>query len=545
MKEFIRKHGISMVFLLTLVLAVYLPFINNTFVADDDLGIVLNKDLGNIRVVWQHPLFATKPLLDFFIFKLGGIQPFFFRFSSIFFHVGTTVLIYILILLLSSELLALVAASLFAVHPVLTEAVTWISAGGYPLYSFFLLLSLVVYIVWFRRQKRAAFVLSVVCFLLSASISEKALVLVPLVGLYHFAFTPPKQWRRKKILMSFLPFFGIALAYGSIVIAGIQGRANAFTTDFYQKVTAYNPFFQIPVAITYYLQLVVWPAILTLYHSEVIGVPEYIVRVVMTLVFFTILAIAYKKNRLLFFGLGFFLIAISVTLNPLGLSSLFAERYMYLGSIGLFFAAAIVLEKIGRWLKNGLIKAVAFGVILLLLSLRTYVRNNDWKTHESFWLAEVKNSPYSFQTHYNVGTIYMRQAKYKEAILELEKTATLAPNYADVYQDLAANYHSLHQLRQALTMYLQAVKLNPKLWKSLQNIGGIYYQAGKVELAKDYTLKAIAVNPKAPELYINLGVIYLRLNEKKSAQDAFQRAVLLAPDNQIAQQGLKRAKEEH
>lgn len=530
-------------FLSLLVSFVYLPFLSNTFVADDDTGIALNRNIGSFRAAFNGFTGWIRPVLYAAAFRLGGLNPAFFRFPNIIFHLGATCLVFLLLDLISQRKKAVVTAAFFAVHPVLIESVTWISGGSYALYSFLVLLTLYLFILADRKKNVKLYFSSLIVFVFALIASEKSVVLPVLILLYVVSFKKIKELFKKKSLVELIPFFGMALLIGIVTLLAVGKREELFTKQYYQTVSGYDPLFQIPVAISFYLQLIFYPAILTLYHAEIISDPEYLLRVIITILFFIIFIVSYKKNKEIFFGLAFFLISILPTLNPLGVSSLFAERYVYLGTVGVLFAAVCLSLDIFERFKQSFLEVLIFVCILLLLSVRSIIRNGDWRTHEKFWTTAAETSPYSFQTHYNLATLYLRTGRIKEAAFEYDRTIVLAPKYADVYQDAGATYQSLHDVRRALAYYQKAVSLNPTLWKSLQNIGGIYFQAGKLDYAKEYTLKALKLAPNEVSLYLNLGIIYYRLGDKENATKAFETALKMSPHNKIAEQGLQKVGE--
>ena len=326
-----KKYLPVVLFLALLIVILYLPFLKNTFVADDDIGIALNRNIGNLAVVFSNPLNWLRPFLYFLAFKLGGgLNPFFFRLTNILAHLGTTIFLYLFLLRVSSKRFAIATSALFAAHPVLTESVTWISGGSYSLYGFFLMLSLVFYVNGRLDNKKSYIFYSLIAFIFALFSSEKAVVLPLILILYEICFSK-KAFFIKKNLFIFVPFFIFSLVIGGLALKALGPRLMVFTKDYYQQVTGYDPLFQIPVAISFYLQLVFFPLVLTLYHSEIITDPEYITRVVVCVLFFIALIVSFRKSKPFFFGLAFFLISILPTLNPFGISSLVAERYVYLG----------------------------------------------------------------------------------------------------------------------------------------------------------------------------------------------------------------------
>jgi len=153
--------------LLTLVGAAavlpYLPALGFGFVYDDHLAIeenpylrmgtslsqVFTSDVWSLSALgrrsnYYRPMFF---LAYDGVFSVAGATPWVFHLTNLFFHAATTVPIFILTRRLWNEdSVALIAALLFAVHPVHVESVVWVAALSEMAYSFFLLLALYFYV---------------------------------------------------------------------------------------------------------------------------------------------------------------------------------------------------------------------------------------------------------------------------------------------------------------------------------------------------------------------------------------------------------------
>jgi len=173
------------------------------------------------------------------------------------FHLGTVVGIYILVgLVAESSVIAFFSALIFAVHPILVESVVWISSLTYPQYSFFAIVSLILYILKDKvRQKPLFIVLSLVAFFLSLMSSEKALILPLIILLYEWLFgSLKKNW--KPITFSLLTL----CVFGVIIFPFVQDRIAIFSASAVTgKTEIMNPFLQIPVVLGTYLNLIFWP----------------------------------------------------------------------------------------------------------------------------------------------------------------------------------------------------------------------------------------------------------------------------------------------
>lgn len=534
-RGWLTKKWVHVILLITLVFITYTNSLNNAFVSDDIAEIRDNPNVGNFSILTTRPFGFIRLFIYWLAYHIGGLNPPFFRLSNILFHLGSTILIYFILLKIShSKKIALFTSSLFAIHPAIAEAVFWISGGMYTQYTFFFLLSFLFYI--FSKNNLKYYLLSLLSFLLgfmSHPVMPAGLAIIFLF--YEFCFgNLKKNWLKS------VPFFLILIAYIFINLSSLGERETTLQTVHYQEKGIDNIFLLIPTAISSYFELIFWPKILTLYHSELFFSGfTFAIRAIITLLFFSTILLTLFKNKVIFFWLSFFFIALSPTLTPFRLNWIVAERYIYLPSLGIFAALSFGLDKLTKIRKNlSVVFYIIFALIIVALSARTIVRNIDWKNEDNLWIATGKTSPSSPNTHNNLGDVYGRWGDKQKALQEFQTAIQLKPNYADAYHNLANTYHEIGDDQKALENYQKAASLNSNLWQSYQNIAAIYFSQKKYDLSLENIQKAIAINPKNINLRTNLGIVYLSMGDKEKAKEVFTQVLSIDPQNQLAKQGL-------
>lgn len=522
-------------FLSIIVIFAYANSLGNNFVSDDIYAIVENKDIGDFSKILRDSSNSIRPfshLIYFITYKIGGLNPIFFRSMNILFHLGNLLLVYTLLSIVTKPKVAFFTSLIFAIHPILTESVTWIGGGSYPQYSLFFLISILAYILSTKNTK--FYFASILSFLLSLSINEKAISLPFVLLVYEISFGNLRQnWKK------LVPFFVINIFWVFLLTLGIGRRIAEVETMGYEKSKMLNPLIQIPIAITSYLELIFYPISLTLYHSEMVfSFFQYVLRLGIFLVFLGIIVFSFFKNRFAFFWLSFFFITLLPTLTPFGIAWIVAERYVYLGSLGIFVVIAFFLEKLANIERLKIPVYIIFTFIIIALITRTIIRNIDWQNEDNLWLATGKTSPSSPNTHNNLGDVYGRRGDKKKALEEFKKAIELRPNYADAYHNLANTYKELGEINQAIDSYQKAISFNPVLWQSYQNLAAIYFEKGQYDLAEKNIKKAISVNPKELNLVNILGIVYFKEGFKDKAKEQFLKVLAIDPNNNIAKQGL-------
>jgi len=533
LKNFIKKNWIQFAFLTILVFIAYFNSLNNAFVSDDIGAIKNNPQIGNIKYIFSNLTNIVITFLDFIAFKIGGLNPFWFRLNNVIFHLGTVFLIFIIISLLFSETIAFVTAAIFSVHPIITEAIVWISGGTYVVYTFFCLLSFLAYILAKREKK--FYIVSGLAYVLALLSSNKTIVFLLIILFWEIA---NRNYKRVKILLKTIVLSGVI--FGIIFLPSIFIRLEGLRKDYYMTANYNNPAIQIPLAVSGYLQLIIWPDRLSLYQTELfVDRYQHFLITLITLLYFAWIYYAYKNARKLFFFLSFFIISLLPTLTPLPIAWIVAERYVYMGSIGIFFVFAYYLDKLIGNKKKEMTGYIIFIVIIIGLIVRTITRNADWKNEDTLWFATVKTSPSSPNIHNNMGDVYMRRGDLAKAEAEFKLSTQINPIYADGYHNLANVYRAQNKMDLALANYRKAAQLNPAIWQSYQNMGAIYWYAKDYGKALVNMRKAAKINPNDPVVLVNLAMVELQLSKTAEARESLNRVLAIDPANEKAKEMLK------
>lgn len=504
--------------LIILVFGIYANGLPAAFVSDDINWIPQNPSIGNFSTLLAWP--PNRPLAFFILFlahAIGGLNPIFYRLPNIFIHAGSVVAIFILINMMINRKTAIFTSLIFAVHPILVESVTWIAGGSQAGLGFTFLLSFITYILS-KKHKKLYFV-SFIFFLMSMLFSEKAVSLILVFPLYEIAFgSLRKNW-------GWIPYICLGIGGGILLLWQLGGRISGLQTYNYVQPGFDNLFLKIPTAITEYLKLMFWPSDLSLYRPDMsVSWLGYFIRLGIFLSLLTVAIVSYwqpifgKFSRHVFFWPLFFIISLLPTLTPYRLASIVAERYVYLGSLGVFTLVGITLGRVSEKgkLKNWIY--LIFTILILALSVRTIVRNHDWLSEDNLWVASAKVAPNNPNVLLNLGDMYSRHYDYQKAIESLTKAIEVKPDYADAYHNLANAQTSFfvqnkekRYLNEAISNYQLAIKYNPILWQSYQSLGIIYFNLKDYGKAEEYLKHAIEINPSNLTLQYDLEVIHSNL----------------------------------
>jgi Tfp pilus assembly protein PilF len=532
--------------LIVLVFAIYANALSADFVSDDVNWILKNPNVGNFANLLKLPDRPIIWLIFAIAHAIGGVSPIFYRLPNVLIHAGSAVAIFILLNTLINRKTAIFTSLIFAVHPILIESVTWIAGGSQAGLGFTFLISFITYILSYDNKK--LYIVSIFFYVMSLLFSEKAVSLIFIFPLYEIAFGSIKNnWKRT------LPYLLVGAITIVILFTKVGGRVSGLQTYNYVQPGFDNPLIKIPMAITEYLRLMFWPSDLSLYRPDAsITWFQYFIRLTIFLSVLIVAGISYWKpifgkfSKHIFFWPFFFVITLLPTLTPFRFASTVAERYVYLGSLGIFTVVGIIFTDLSDRRKLKIWIYTIFAIMIVALSLRTVIRNRDWLNEDNLWIASAKVAPNNPNVLLNLGDMYTRHKEYQKATDALTKAIQIKPNYADAYHNLAnvevllfAEDKKEERLSKATENYLSAIKYNPVLWQSYQSLAYIYYDLKIYDKAIEYLNGAIKINPTNITLQYNLGLIYLNLDEKEKAKETFSQILKADPGNTDATNALQ------
>ena len=594
--------------LLALTFWVYLNAFGNDFLWDDVVLIVNNPAIKHWQTVpslfagdilpgpegrGQSNYFRPLQMLTYaFDYQIWGLDPFGFHLTSTLLHALAAVLLFALgRRLLGGDAPALAAAALWAVHPVHTEAVTYVSGRSDPLAGVLLLASLLA----FARARAAAggaaperrfprwSALSLGCFFLALLAREAALAWLLLVPLVDAALdraaaggtrdeSPRTAWRQR-LLSRYAPYLAVAAAYLGLralasdlaPIAGgtAQVPLGLRLATMLEVVVRYLAFLLLPA--DPHMERRIEPAG-SLAEPAVLG---------SALVVGAILYLAWGWRRGAWpaaFGVAWFFLALAAVANVLPLATFMAEHWLYVPSMGVALAAGWGAGRLAeRWRQP---VATALVVLVAAYGLATALRNRDWRDARTLFEATVASATWSAKAWSNLGNAYLELGETDKARPALERAIELAGGAAPVARlDLAILHRqevrpeaALEELRAlaaadpgnalarneiALTLadlgrpeeagqaFAAALKLDPTVAAIHSNYGNWYFRRGELDQALERYRAAIELDPDYAEAYNNLGSVELRLGRPERAAAAYRQALELDPDLAQARRNLE------
>ena len=448
-----------------------------------------------------------------------------------------------------AHFLSACAALLWLVHPLQTQAVTYLVQRMTSLSAMFYILSMLLYIK--GRLAPARTVRQIATFagcglagLLALGSKEIAATLPFFIFLYEWYFFQDldRQWLKKHvpaIATVLATLIGLTLFFlGHNPIDSILGGFNSRPFTLSERVlTEFR-------VVIFYISLIIFPhpGRLSLTHdfpisTSLLSPPTTLLAIVALGCLLAGGIITARKNRFLSFAILWFLGNMVIESSVIPLEIIFEHRN-YLPSM-LIIALPVLLAP--ALIRSTKVQAGLFCAIILLLSFWTQQRNQAWQNEFSFWSDCVTKSPNNARAHAGLGSYLVHNNQPDKALPHFQKALAIKKNDLDALFGLGTVMIKKKQPNRAIIYFRQAIRVSPNYHKSHYNMGIAQEEAGQIGKATLSYRRAIQINPYYSEAYNNLGILYGKTGRLQQAIDQFRKALALNPEDQFAKQNLSRA----
>ncbi|MCL5408797.1 MAG: tetratricopeptide repeat protein [Candidatus Omnitrophica bacterium] len=575
-KNLNNKRNIIIIFLA--VMAVYINAIFNPFIFDDFALVVNNpyiKNFLNFPYYWTHNLFINgtsgfyRPLqtiLYAVIYHLFGLNVVSYHLLNIFLHAGNAILIYILLKKLYSEKVSFLISLLWAIHPIQTQAVTYMSGTADPLCLFWTLLT----ILFFSTRR---YIFSIFSFIFALLSKETAILTPFLIYIYEYTrvssagFLPSYKYDSFRIfsvplyeeqtidfkqkpsttkILWLCTFLGASILYSILRITILVPFKSSsmgtvpFLSRFY---TSFHAFLQ-------YIQLLIFPNILAMEryipYIKTWKNPDFIAGFICFVLFLYWLYKIRKNPGLFFPGIWFLLNYIAIMNVIIPINSNIAEEWMYTPSIGFFILFILGYEKIKDIFLNKLktknlnsvkIKKYVYIPLIIIFCLygtRTIVRNTDWKNPVIFYKKAIVYFPYQ-KLYNNLASTYLSEHKYHHAIKYFKIVLQYSPDYYTAILGIGDSYIKLKKIKKAEPYLkkaaIEGLKSYPDNMNALYGIASLFEKTGQTEKSMEVLKWIVKNKPFFSPAYFLLGKIYFKERNYKKAAMYLNSEVQLNPQD--------------
>jgi tetratricopeptide (TPR) repeat protein len=501
---------------------VYLNALHNLFIYDDHRLIVENvaiERLFNIRAIVLSEM--TRPIvnLSYAVDRaVWGPQPFGFHLTNVLLHILNVVLLFQLTLRLlrdarrdgrestlaatSPEVVAFAAASLFAVHPMMTEAVGYASGRSDVLCCAFFLTAFLSARRWMLGGGAIWWAATALCWAGALGCKEVG-AMFPFVLLAYdrLVLRGDAAEKRRSLLGLHLPFIASALVIGVVrvfVLAWIEHPG---------ETVVQWPFLLVDFdVIRRYLTLILLPEGQTIFHAIPMTTLHDARAYGSIVLIVLMLAVAWRLRHTdspVSLGLIWFL----AILVPPAVLVLFdraepmAEHRTYIASAGLFIAAGTL----AGWLMaharavSPRVRGTLIGVfvtVLLSLSGRTVLRNVVWGDAVGLWEEARDKAPDHWLPHLLLGEALHAEGQHFQAAAEYSQALKLRPQEELTYRKLGLCLIEMNELEAASALFERLRARDPKSVSASLGLGAVAMARGEQQPARAYFLEVLGNDAK-------------------------------------------------
>ncbi len=540
-----RRHFL---YIIIVVLVVFLPSLKNDFVWDDNYLIVDNPLIKD----WRHlpELFSThlykgndmhsnfyRPLqsISFMVdYHLWKMNPFGYHFTGLLLHIINAILVYLIVLSLSSlPVTALITGLLFGVAPAISGIVYYISARSDLLMGLSVFLSFLCLLRYQIKKRRIFYFFSVAFFLASLYCKEMS------VGFFFviLSWIAVSRIARAEKIKLIVPYVVVLLFYVFLRVSLLnfsKGPNPLIDFGYPASVPFWHRIFTSVKLIPEYAGLLLFPY--NLHMEWFIRPAESLLRpdIILSILFIASSAFLFVKasrtHRIVSFGATWFILTLLPVLNIYPISVFFGEGWLYVPSVGFFiiiakFLTGPVRMKAGR-------KAMAASAVFLLIyySFFTLSYGRVWKDSASVFenvLKYEQKNPFIYLTYNNLSMAYFDRHDLQKSASAAGKSIELKPDYEYPYNNLGVVHMTRGEFVNAIKCFKKAISLNREYLSAYQNLAYAYRDIGMTERAVFFLKNANKIDPYNPKIYCVLGEISLDKEDELRALEFFQKAKAL------------------
>ena len=540
--------------LVGITLAIYANSLQGAFTNWDDNTLVLENEsvkslapsnIVDIFIPQAGKTYQPLRVLSYAVnYGIAEFAPFGYHLVNTFLHAGAAVVLFFLVIELLPALrvkskarervvVAAFVAGLFACHPVNVESVAWISSRKYGLLALFFFLALWAHLKAFgagdkRMRWQIGSWVAGLCAVLSSPFAVTLPAIILLLDYCRRGSLDPRPMLKER--------WAIYLPYAYCILAVMPLLMNVSNSEGVDEIA--KPHFETPfvtfltatAGISDYARNLTLPFWLNNRYSnrivQTVGDAKFLAAFLGAIALITFVVCELRKGRkLALFCVGWFLITWSPVSNIIPISTVIADRYLYLPAVGLFLGLGLLLR---RW------KALPAlgGVVILALCVGTVQRNKVWSSSIALWTDCIEKSPANYLAHNSLGRAWREEKEFDKAIACFREAVRVNPDYHLAHHGLAdVLLNEKGQGAEALPhfeIYLKKKQDNALAW---MNVGIIHGQTGDLDKAAEYFQKAVEVDPQSAMVQHNIGVLYTLTEREEEAVMHFRKAIELETES--------------
>ena len=542
----IARSRFSTVAVLCIAAVAILPYLNalsDDFTFDD---ITVIRDNPAIQIYPARQLFGYvhdagtwyRPLTLLTYAANASISraPFGYHAVNLLLHLLAALAVFFLALrIVDSRLAAVVAALLFASHPIHTEAVTSIVGRAEILAALGVLAALLALARAHESSGRRRLVwcaLSVGAFAAALLSKESALTGLGLLAVFDCWIRRRASLRQRLITLA--PYVAtilgyLLLRYAVVGTLGLRETPQLLDNPL-ARVDLWSRLRTAIIVLWDYVGLLALPFHLSAdYSFDQVPVahswsdPRFLVAAALLAGLAGALVATARRAPVIALAALFTAIPLALTANlSLPIGTIKAERLLYLPSVGWVLACgwlaayATARQHATGWL-------VALALVTALYGGRTWLRNRDWRDNSTLFAATLIDAPDSAKAHFNAGVGLETAGRGADAIREYEHALAIDPACAECAFGIGNVYENTGSDGLALHWFEQAVRRQPTFAKGHLHIGLIRGRHGEFDTSEAAVRTALESEPNNPMFLVEFGAVLLAQGDRWQAGTVLER----------------------
>ena len=474
-------------------------------------------------------------------YQFGGTNVVGYHVVNIAIHLLTSCLVFLLFKRVFRDrlLLAVGGALIFVAHPLQTQAVTYIVQRMTSLAALFFFLAIYLYVLAResaenRPNRRWLFYGSaLVCGAVAVFLKQNTAVLPVAIILFDRYFLPGERRLSWQQLLAYVAPFALVpagLAIKSLLLPMLSGSGIADVGGMPDLIHLKHSS-PLNYLVTQFSVIWIYLRLLFIPVGQALDYDVPIVATIWTwknlLAFLGVAALltasAFLRKRLPLVSAGilWFFLGLAVESTIIPLDPVFEHR-LY---IPMFGFALVVMAAVSRLPHRAGLVAVV--LLIGVLSVLTWKRNDLWNDPVSFYEDNLRRAPLSERVHLDLANAYREQGRLDKAQPLYERALEINPDYVLIHINLSMVYTAQNQQQKAVAILLEGIRRNPAHFRLYNNIGVLYNSLGRFAEAASYLQKGVMLEPYNARLHFNLGMAYERLDRLDEALTHFRRSIAL------------------
>jgi protein O-mannosyl-transferase len=528
-------------------LAAYRNSFGGPFILDDPLAITGNptiKHLGSALFPPHGSPVSGRPLLNLTFalnYALGGYRVWGYHALDLVIHAMAALTLFGIVRRSLERpalgglsgwdalLPAFLAAVLWTVHPLQTEAVTYVSERAESLMAFFYLQVLYLFVRGADSGRPTPWLAASVLSCLLGALTKEIIATAPLlVLLYDRIFCSGsfrEAWR-----MRWRYYAGLAAAWP--LLALLMAGSGERSVGFGHGISPWEYALTSARSVVLYLKLAVWPHPLVLdYGTQILRHPaEAAPFAIVLALFLAFAALSFRRWPAIGFACAWFLLVLAPTSSfvPVGGQPM-AEHRMYLP-----LAAIVAAVVLGLWRLAGRGSLVLLLAAAAGLGWMSFQRNKDYRSAQAIWSDTVAKVPGSARAHAYYGLALSDvPGCLPQAISEYEAALRIDPGMGEVHNNLGdALAHTPGRSRESIAQFEEAIRIDPANVVAHYDLGvALAGVPGRLQEALSQFDAALRINPGFAPAHNNKGIALAGIPGRlPEAMAEYETALRIDPD---------------